>query len=585
MVKKLDRVVFANPLIFDTEDADTKEIDTTSYSDNSGDRSPRSPYGSQAEQGFAKKSLFSHVSAFEESVDVGNSPRQGTPSHTACCGLLHPDTRNRSLYDLLHTVALSWILVSLPVWIALSKTSDTFGVYFWLDVSIDFLFIFDLVLNFFAYYVQHEDQSHSGEMITDRRMIRKRYMRTWFVVDFVSVLGLPIDLIMRSFFSVDETMAVRGSKLLRLFRLLRVLRFANFAGTAPHLVQAVQKKLGLSASVLQLTAKYVTVFFLTVVIGHFCACMALSLAQEEENSGQGSWLNYYYANYEHQDYHRKEFQVTQNRSWTTMQLPDSYKYIDSVYFVLVIMVMVGFGDLSPKTIPEKIAAVIYMFICALFNAYVIGTVSEIIASNRQASQAHVDKTRTISLYLDFLEVPKDLKRRVLDVYAYKLKKQDASEEHVIMRELPQRLRTDLLIHRYGKIIRMVPFFHGVDNGAIGDCLMCLKHFCASAGDKVSDMAHASRELFIVTAGAVREVGAGGITFEAGSFFGEQQFLGMYGSHTATTIAITYSEVSSLRMNDMRGVLNDNKFLRQCVFLPKLCLLLASSPHKAGREAI
>lgn len=76
--------------------------------------------------------------------------------------------------------------ITVPYRIPFEDVTPLSWVY--LDNVIDSIFIIDVILNFFTAY---EDEN--GELITERNLIAKNYMKTWFIVDLVS--SVPITLI------------------------------------------------------------------------------------------------------------------------------------------------------------------------------------------------------------------------------------------------------------------------------------------------------------------------------------------------------------------------------------------------------
>ena len=57
--------------------------------------------------------------------------------------------------------------------------------------------------------------------------------------------------------------------------------------------------------------------------------------------------------------------------------PDSYQYIVSVYWALQTLTTVGYGDVTPRSVYEKIAGLIWMIIGVGFYAFTIGNLASI----------------------------------------------------------------------------------------------------------------------------------------------------------------------------------------------------------------
>ena len=62
-------------------------------------------------------------------------------------------------------------------------------VWFVIDTIIDFLFITDIIINFFSAY-----QDDEGNLITENRKIARKYLKSWFFIDIIS--SVPLNLIL-----------------------------------------------------------------------------------------------------------------------------------------------------------------------------------------------------------------------------------------------------------------------------------------------------------------------------------------------------------------------------------------------------
>ncbi|KAJ8252479.1 hypothetical protein COCON_G00217910 [Conger conger] len=105
-----------------------------------------------------------------------------------------------------------------PPWIVFNVVSDTF-------------FLIDLVLNFRTGIVKEDNT----EIILDPQQIKIKYLRSWFVVDFIS--SIPVDYIFlivetrinSDFYKTARALRiVRFTKILSLLRLLRLSRLIRY---------------------------------------------------------------------------------------------------------------------------------------------------------------------------------------------------------------------------------------------------------------------------------------------------------------------------------------------------------------------
>jgi hypothetical protein len=134
--------------------------------------------------------------------------------------IFYPDNTYRGLWDCMLTVLVIYYSLAVPLRMAfeLASPSKAENIF---DILFSFLFIFDIGLNFCTAIKVR------GTTIMDHKVIARHYLRSWFLIDFVS--SIPVDLI----FINADTDGVQGAdamdinklfKMLRIFKLLRVLR-------------------------------------------------------------------------------------------------------------------------------------------------------------------------------------------------------------------------------------------------------------------------------------------------------------------------------------------------------------------------
>ena len=84
-----------------------------------------------------------------------------------------------------------------------------------IDYIVDFFFLIDLILNmfFFAYYDKDE------QLIFSRKQIVKKYLKSWFIVDFIAILPLNLIILGKNYNSLS-----RLARLPRLYKLLKITK-------------------------------------------------------------------------------------------------------------------------------------------------------------------------------------------------------------------------------------------------------------------------------------------------------------------------------------------------------------------------
>ncbi|XP_051709345.1 potassium/sodium hyperpolarization-activated cyclic nucleotide-gated channel 1 isoform X2 [Oryctolagus cuniculus] len=149
---------------------------------------------------------------------------------TAGFWIIHPYSDFRFYWDLIMLIMMVGNLVIIPVGITFF-TEQTTTPWIIFNVASDTVFLLDLIMNFRTGTVNED----SSEIILDPKVIKMNYLKSWFVVDFIS--SIPVDYI---FLIVEKGMdsevyktaralrIVRFTKILSLLRLLRLSRLIRY---------------------------------------------------------------------------------------------------------------------------------------------------------------------------------------------------------------------------------------------------------------------------------------------------------------------------------------------------------------------
>jgi hypothetical protein len=163
-------------------------------------------------------------------------------------------------WDLLMLYLLLYVTVVTPFELSFLKaanlsnlTVDGAGVLFFVNRLVDILFFVDVYINFHLSYFD----PNQGTFIDDISKIRCHYLKSWFLVDIVSVV--PFDLLVTDNTNVENgtnntyLQLIRAIKLLKLIRLLKILR-------AGRLITILQRMFGASFQFLKAFAMMVRIY-------------------------------------------------------------------------------------------------------------------------------------------------------------------------------------------------------------------------------------------------------------------------------------------------------------------------------------
>ncbi|KAK5617551.1 anaphase-promoting complex subunit Hcn1 [Crenichthys baileyi] len=156
---------------------------------------------------------------------------------TAGYWIIHPYSDFRFYWDLIMLIMMMGNLIIIPVGITFfsEQTTTTWLVF---NVASDTIFLVDLVMNFRTGIVNEE----SSEIILDPKVIKMNYLKSWFVVDFLS--SIPVDyifLIVEKGFDSEVYKTARALRIVRFTKILSLLRLLRLSRLIRYIHQWEEK--------------------------------------------------------------------------------------------------------------------------------------------------------------------------------------------------------------------------------------------------------------------------------------------------------------------------------------------------------
>ena len=496
--------------------------------------------------GNMQKSIEEKIFGRYESWD-GEVQELSPASKSRCCGLAHPQAKRRQAYDVFQLIMLSYTLYSVPLQIAFSEEAKLDSPVFWVDFCIWLAFMVDLPIQANTFY----QYSRTGEWITDKSKIRKRYCKSWMIVDVIAVF--PVDYILRLSHHMSQDNAegsvaagsTRMLRLARLFRYLRLMKLASAGAILEGLFERARASLGFSRQTLEFALKLLNLVIVVYSFNHVAGCMWIFVGRTHSglveppfpDPPEEAWWDSLYG-----DMVAAGEPVTESR-----------QYIDGMYFVMATLTSIGYGDITPKNVSEKWYCYILMYCTAFVYAYVIGVFADMVASRRLDRNAFDMKMRQVFAFLAHCECPDELKDKARAFYNHKFPRKTVFDEQQIYDELPPKFTKALILHRFESAVHSVPFFRTASDECVADICREFRTMPAQAGDLILQKGEHNHELIILEHG---EAVGDDMAYKPGSFFGEMEFLGLTpGSLCQTTItAVTDCDLYTLRFGDIGHVL-------------------------------
>uniref|UniRef100_A0A8C2YVP1 Potassium voltage-gated channel, subfamily H (eag-related), member 1b n=1 Tax=Cyclopterus lumpus TaxID=8103 RepID=A0A8C2YVP1_CYCLU len=444
------------------------------------------------------------------------------------------------LHYCLFKTTWDWVILILTFYTAIMvpynvsfKTKQNNVTWLVVDSIVDVIFLVDIVLNFHTTFV-----GPAGEVISDPKLIRMNYVKTWFVIDLLSCL--PYDVI-NAFENVDEGISSLFSSL----KVVRLLRLGRVARKLDHYIEY-------GAAVLVLL---VCVFGLAA---HWLACIWFSIGDyevidEDTNSVRmDSWL-FLLGETVGKPY---RFNVSGRGHWEGGPSKDSV-YITSLYFTMTSLTSIGFGNIAPNTDGEKIFAVAMMMIGSLLYATIFGNVTTIFQQMYANTNRYHEMLNSVRDFLKLYQVPKGLSERVMDYIVSTWSMSRGIDTDKVLQICPKDMRADICVHLNRKVFKEHPAFRLASDGCLRALAMEFQTVHSAPGDLIFHAGESVDSLCFVVSGSLEVIQDDEVVaiLGKGDVFGDVFWKEMTLAQSCANVrALTYCDLHIIKRDALQKVL-------------------------------
>ena len=344
--------------------------------------------------------------------------KYGDDDETRSLFVMHPTTKLRRYWDFLQIFLLLYIAISVPYRIGFSEPS--YGIWYVVDFLVDIYFYIDMFFNFFTAYWETSADDDDFHYVTNLWKIQKHYLKGWFLPDAISLL--PIDYVSRS---IDGTLACsweseaacgaaaansKVPEVLRLFKMLRLLRVMRTG----RILERYQESLMRVYKIVTLGR----LLALLVLLSHWMACAYAYVYNFEREDASGV------------ESHKSEM------------------YVAALFWSVQTLTTVGYGNVVPTTVDERIIAILVMITGGFVFSAIISGVNMSMDEDSPGNRFAVLMNHVRELLSEH-KMPSGLKSRVRSHYKASAKPQKLVNRDIIQ-PLPEAIRADVNFYIYGK---------------------------------------------------------------------------------------------------------------------------------------
>lgn len=340
---------------------------------------------------------------------------------------------------------------------------------FILDIAGQIAFLIDIILQFFLAY----RDSQTYRMVYKRTPIALRYLKSSFIIDLLSCL--PWDVIYKACGRKEE---VRYLLWIRLYRVRKVIEF----------FQKLEKDIRIN----YMFTRIIKLIAVEIYCTHTAACIFYYLATTLPPEKEGyTWIgslklgDYSYSNFRDIDI------------WT--------RYTTSMYFAIVTMATVGYGDIHAVNLREMIFIMIYVSFDMVLGAYLIGNMTALIVKGSKTEKFR-DKMTDLIKYMNRNRLGRDIRDQIKG--HVRLQYESSYTEASVLQDIPVSIRAKISQTLYMRYIEKVSLFKGCSSEFINQIVIGLHEEFFLPGEVIMEQGNVVDQLYFVCHGVLEEVGVG-----------------------------------------------------------------------------
>uniref|UniRef100_A0A8C4R5J1 Cyclic nucleotide-binding domain-containing protein n=1 Tax=Eptatretus burgeri TaxID=7764 RepID=A0A8C4R5J1_EPTBU len=431
--------------------------------------------------------------------------------------IIHPYSDFRFYWDLTMLLIMVGNLIIIPVGITFFKEEST-TPWILFNVVSDTFFLFDLVLNFRTGIVVEDNT----EIILDPGHIKRKYLRTWFLVDFVS--SIPVDyifLIVESGMDTDMYKTARALRIVRFAKILSLLRLLRLSRLIRYMHQW-EEIFHMTYDLASAVMRIFNLIGMMLLLCHWDGCLQFLVPMLQDYPAD-CWVS---------------INGMQNQTWETQ-----YSY--ALFMAMSHMLCIGYGQQAPLAMTDVWLTMLSMIVGATCYAMFIGHATALIQSLDSSRRQYQEKVRVSFLYMMLM---------------IELRRSPITSDHL---SLAGELSPEIVNYNCRKLVASMPLFANADPNFVTSMLTKLQFEVYQPGDYIVREGTVGKKMYFIQHGVVSILtkSSKATKLSDGSYFGEICLL-TRGRRTASVRSDTYCRLYSLSVENFNEVLEEYPMMRR-----------------------
>ncbi|OWZ14910.1 Voltage-gated Ion Channel [Phytophthora megakarya] len=436
----------------------------------------------------------------------GGNSTKGITQDTKALNWRLPGSAFRVHWDAVRLLAIIYIAFEVPYFsVFISKREVQhmfvdqfeFSARYFVTLLIEVLFGVDLVLR--SRYLAQLDPI-AMLIIEDPDLIYATYKANGFYLDLIA--WLPVGMIL-------ESLSASGQQYSWMFRMFRLLRLREI----PGLLWNVGDYYSLSSKVHLVISLLLGVTFMLHVVG--CVWFEMAWISEVGNIGHSDEVVLGELSRSKCLQHSVLFD---NCSWVTFDCyahigdafpaenPDSsyqpsFAYLRSVYWAIVTLTAVGYGDIVAYSTVESLFAALWVFVGGIINFGVVGAMSSTISNAMAPHHHHIEKLNTLNSMLERMDISEKLSNEIRRFYHHEFIGRKQTYESQLLSHLPDQLCYEISSLLHSDAVKRVCLFDSASIEFLKEVTGKFRHRIYQNGDSICLEGDICREFLVLLHGS------------------------------------------------------------------------------------
>lgn len=246
------------------------------------------------------------------------------------------------------------------------------------------------------------------------------------------------------------------------------------------------------------------------------------------------------------------------------------RYIYSFYWTIATMATTGYGDIVAYNLYERIFAIIIQLLGAIIYGYLVGNITAISSDSSIRSIVFENKIDELKQYLKDRKIPSMIRRKITKYiyihififiyiknryFQYLYKHRSVFDENVILSELSNNIRNQIIIEVHLDFVANCQLFVGEDRNVVCAFVTRLRPMYHNKGDLIGNESWIFREMYFLVKGEVEvfiDYNQSPFTvglYNAGCYFGDESLILEMRSPCSFT-SITYCDLYFINKDDI-----------------------------------